>query len=194
MILLAVVMGHRSRPIARRELPDVAEATVDQGEHVLRRLPIEHVPVAATRDVNRRGVRQDASRPDVVMRNRAGIAGTAGPRGEPGVAVDREPGFETQTPRAALIAGRRDDLPLLNDLERVDREDRLRLCFDLDRPTVTREMNGVADRVPVDGEPDDRAAGPRGTISSVASSWSGWGFVHAQLDCRQFGDAKLPAK
>src|SRR5438477_10076355 len=110
----AVVMGDGARWIAWAELADVAEGTINQRKHVLRGSRIEQPPVAANGDVHRRRVGHDPARPRVKVAYRLVVAGSANPGGEPGVAVDRQSGLQTQASRAVRVLGRRDDLASLH--------------------------------------------------------------------------------
>src|SRR5206468_174864 len=103
--------------------------------------------------------------PPVAVRLAAEVAGTADAGREPGVAVDAEPRPQAQQTGAGALLGRRDHTALLDDLEGVDREDRLGRRLDLDAAAVARQADRVADHPPLHGEAEDRPAavdGPPG--------------------------------
>src|SRR5438876_72986 len=82
--------------------------------------------------------------PGIVMLDRVGVARAAHTRGQPAVAVHLDPRLHRQSARTRTILGCLDHAPLLDDLEAVDREDRLCPRLYLDRPAISTQ----ADRVP----------------------------------------------
>src|SRR5713101_5940818 len=162
MVLLSVVVRHGPRLIPRAELADVGETAVDQREHVLRRLLVKEPPITPTGHVDRRGVCHHPAPPGIVMQDRVGIAGAAHTRGQPGMAVHLDPRLQLQAARARTILRRGDHAPLLDDLEGVDREDRLCPRLHLDHPAVSTQAYRVSDRVAVHAERDDGSAAHEG--------------------------------
>ena len=147
MVLLSVVVRHGPRSIPWAQLADVGQTAVDQCEHILRRLLVEEPPITPAGHVDRRGMCHHSPPPDIVMQDRVGVAGAAYTRGQPGVAVHFDPRLQLQPARARAILRRGDHAPLLDDLESVDREDRLCQCLHLDRPAISTEADRVPDRV-----------------------------------------------
>src|SRR5215472_15305690 len=94
-------------------------------------------------------MRHHSTPPHVVMLNRVAVAGSAYTRGQPGMTIHLEACLQLQPACAHAILRRGDYAPLLDDLEGVDREDRLCPCLHLDRPTVSTQVDRVPDRVAV---------------------------------------------
>lgn len=149
MVRLSMMVRHRSRLSPWAQFADIGEIAIDQGEHILRRLLVKEPPIAPAGHVDRRGVCHHYTSEDIVMQDRVGIARAAHTRRQPGVAVHLDPRLQLQSARAHPLLCRGDYAPLLNDLEGVDREDRLCPRLHLDRPAVSPQTYRVSDGVAI---------------------------------------------
>jgi len=82
VVFLTVMMCGRTLLVQRGSLADVGETTVNEREHILRRVFVEHPPLTTAGDVNRRCVRKYSTPPTVMVRN-ARVIGPAASRRHP---------------------------------------------------------------------------------------------------------------
>src|SRR5688572_6071100 len=146
-----MMMGNSARRVVWRRLPDVRQPALYERKHVLSGILVKEPPLTANRDVNWRGVSEQAALPFVVVMQSTGIRPAAAGR-QPRMALNFERRFQMQTPRAFRLLCGGDDATLLQDLQVVQRKNRFRGSLDFQCATARRQLYRVPDARVVDAE------------------------------------------
>lgn len=161
MVVFAVMVRRRAGTPLGSTVPDVLQAAIQQGQHIVRGTRIEQVVGVLAGEIDRGGVRHDAALPTVVMPDRR-IVRSGASRAEPGRPFDLQSRLQPQFLCAVLLLRRRDHMKYpsldvarrgpLHDLQRVDREDRGGDRLHFDGAAIPAQFQGAANRLPVDGK------------------------------------------